>query len=80
MEYAVKINGKYFKEYVYAEKNIKGRFGKVGVIQGDIIDLELSDEVERTFSSRCLGGTLATIYLVEKFRDKKIEIIPLGRN
>lgn len=80
--YSIKIDNKYFKEYVYADKNLLGRYaghGKLGnlIQEGDIVDIKLTDSPERTETKRSISGTIGTIYQIEKFKDKKIEIIPV---
>ena len=77
MEYAILIDGEYFKEYVYADKNISGRFGKVNIYEGDIIDIVTTKEIERTEVRRSIGGTIETLYMIESIMDKRIEIIPI---
>lgn len=80
--YAVKINNKYFKEYVYADKTINGRyaghtqFGST-VQEGDIIGLILSDVPERTETKRSIGGSISTIYQIEGMQNKVIKIVPV---
>ena len=76
MEYAIVVDGKYFKEYIYADKNIEGRFGKGRIIEGDIIDIILTDKVERTEVGRSLGNTITTLYTIDKMRGKGIEVVP----
>lgn len=80
MEYAIKIDGEYFKDYVYTDKNMKGRFGKVQYYVGDIIDITTTKEVERTEVRRSIGNTISMLYGIEKMKNKKIEIIPIERN
>lgn len=80
--YAIRIDNKYFKEYVYADKNTIGRYtghSQLGnVIQeGDIIDLVLTDTPERTETKRSIAGSISTIYQVESMQNKIIEIIPI---
>lgn len=85
MYYAIKIDGKYFKEYIYAEKNIGGRFGGITeggsvIREGDIIDIVTTEEVERTEVRRSIGNTISTLYGIDMMRDKKIEIVPIRRS
>jgi hypothetical protein len=80
--YAIKINGGYFKEYVYADRNKKGRHGghtSFGALirDGDIIDIVTTKEPERTETRRSVGNTLATILQIDKYRGTKIEIVPV---
>jgi hypothetical protein len=80
--YAIKINGGYFKEYVYADRNKKGRHGghtSFGTVikAGDIIDIVTTKEPERTETKRSVGNTLATILQIDKYRGTKIEIVPV---
>ena len=79
MEYAIRIDGKYFNEYIYADKDISGRIGKVNIQEGDIINITLTDEIERTEIKRSVGNTISTLYSIESIQDKKIEIIPCCR-
>lgn len=80
MEYAIKIDGKYLYEYVYAENNRKGRFGKIQFYAGDIIDAVLTDDVQRTEVRGSIGGTIQTLYAIPAMEGKKVEIIPIGRD
>ena len=80
MEYAIKINGKYFKEYIYADRNVAGRFGKGRIQEGDIIDVVLTDQIERTEVGRSLGNTITTLYSIGAMRGKGMEIVALGGN
>lgn len=79
MEYVIMIDGKYFKDYIYAEKNIAGRFGKGRILEGDIVDIVLTDQIERTEVGRSLGNTITTLYSIDKMRGKETLIIPIGR-
>lgn len=78
MEYAIKIDGKYFKDYVYADENIAGRFGKGRILAGDIIDIVLTDQIERTEVGRSLGNTITTLYTIEAMRGKGMEVVAIG--
>lgn len=80
MEYAIKIDGEYFKDYIYADKNTKGRFGKVQYYIGDVINITTTKEIERTEVRRSIGNTISMLYGIEKMKNKKIEIIPIERN
>lgn len=81
MEYAIKVGNQYFKEYIYHDINTNGRFAGIGhnstLRDGDIIGIVTTDKPERTWSRRGLGGTIGTLYTIDKVRDKKIEIIPM---
>lgn len=80
--YAIRIDGRYFKDYVYAQRSPRmgylghTRFGTT-IQEGDIIDIVTTPTPERTEVKRSLGGTIATIYAIDKLRNKKIEIIPI---
>jgi glycine cleavage system H lipoate-binding protein len=83
MEYAIKIEDKYFKSFVYADKNTYGRFTggatSIGNYQiGDIIDIELTNDVELTETRRSLAERIKLIYDMDKFKDKIISIIPVS--
>ena len=80
--YAIKINSKYFKDYVYATEKDQGRYFGHGyqgslIQEGDIIDLVLTKTVERTQVRRSIGNTISTILQVEKFKNAKIIIEPI---
>lgn len=77
MEYAIKIDEKYFKEYVYATENVSKRFGRGRILEGDIVDIVLTDKVERTEVGRSLGNTITTLYTIPKMKGKGIGIVPL---
>ncbi|WP_297425820.1 hypothetical protein [Clostridium sp.] len=82
-EYAIKIDNKYFKSFIYAEKSTKGRygghFGNAGIYKkGDIIDIELTKEIELTETRRSLAGKIQLIYDIDKFKKKKVSIIPVS--
>lgn len=77
MEYAIKIDGKYFKEYIYYDKdNNKGQFGKTRLQDGDIVGIITTDEVERTEVRRSLGNTIATLVGIESVKERIIMIVP----
>jgi len=81
-EYAIKIGNKYFKEFIYTKQNRKGRYGgntgNGGVyVQGDIEDIYLTEDIELTLSRRCLGDKIKLIYDIDKFKNKKVSIIPI---
>lgn len=80
MEYAIKLENGYFKEYIYADKNVRGRFGKVILNEGDIIGVVVTQGIERTEVGRSIGNTITTLYQIESMRGKKIEIIPVSRS
>lgn len=81
-EYAIKIGNKYFKEFIYTKQNCQGRYGghtgNEGVyVQGDIVDIDLTKDIELTLSRRSLGGKIKLIYDIDKFKNKKVSIIPI---
>lgn len=78
MEYAIKIDGKYFKEYIYHQGTSGRSFGGTRLQDGDIIGIVLTDKAERTEVRRSIGNTITTLYQIDKMRGKKIEIVPLG--
>ena len=80
--YAIKIDGKYFKEYKYADISTKGRYAGHTALgsnlqDGDIVDVVLTKTIENTQSRRGLRDTISTLYEIEKIRNKAIEIIPV---
>lgn len=81
MEYAIKIDGRYFKEYVYHEENRKGRFAGIGhnstLRDGDIVGVVTTEEPEYTWSRRGLSGTIGVLYTIDTVKDKKVEIRPI---
>lgn len=78
MEYAIEIDGEYFKEYVYYHKdNDRGQFGKIRLQEGDIVDIITTKEVKRTEVKRSIGNTIEILYGIESLRDKEIKIIPI---
>lgn len=81
-EYAIKIGNKYFKSFVYSDKNTYGRFTggatRTGNYEtGDIIDIELTKEIELTETRRSLADKIQLIYDIDKFKNKKVSIIPV---
>lgn len=84
-EYAIKVGSKYFKDFKYADKSTKGRyggnFGNAGIYkEGDIIDLELTKDVELTLCRRSLVDKIRLIYDIDKFKNKRVSIIPMPEN
>ena len=80
--YAIKINGKYFKDYIYVTEKDQSRYLGHGVQgslvqEGDIIDLVFTSTAERTEVRRSIGNTIATILQIEKFKNTKIIIEPI---
>ena len=80
--YAIKINGLYFKNYDYVTKAEQHRYaGNAtynGLLQeGDIKDIICTNNPERTETRRSIGGTLNTLYSIEKIKKLLIEIIPV---
>ena len=81
MEYTIKVNGKYFKEYIYATKENLHRYAgntQNGclVYDGDIVDLILTEDVQYTTTKRNLAEKVRLIYGIDKFKDCTIEIRP----
>ena len=81
-EYALKINGEYFKEYVYLTQENKGRYAgntQLGSLlqDGDIVDIITTKEPERFEFPRSIGEVIATILRIDKWKGSKIEIIPV---
>lgn len=83
--YAIKIGRKYFDSFIYYEKRGKGRyggnFGNAGIYQyGDIVDIKLTESIEITMVRRELGEKISLIYDIDKFKNSKINIIPIEDN
>lgn len=83
IEYYIKVGNKYFKDFVYARKSTNdrygGNFGNAGIYkEGDIIDLELTKDAELTLSRRSLATKIQLIYDLDKFKTKKVSIIPVS--
>lgn len=83
MGYTIKIDGKYFKDFIYATKEDQGRFlghGAQGSLihEGDILDLELTEKAEAKFTKRSVGNKISLILQVEEYRKKEIHIVPLA--
>lgn len=82
--YAIKIDNKYFKEYIYCDKDNKGRYaghGELSILsnEGDIVDIVTTDNIERTETKRSIGNTIRTIYTIEKLKNKEILIVPVSK-
>lgn len=81
-KYGIRINDRWFKEYVYHQIQIKDRytghtlFG-TNLQEGDIVDIITTDLPERIEVPRSLGNTIALLVSIEKLEGKIIEIIPL---
>ena len=80
--YAIKVGSKYFKDFIYADKNTYGRygghFGNAGVYnEGDIIDIELTKDPDTTLSKRSIATKIQLIYDIDKFKTKKVSIVPI---
>ena len=81
-DYAIKIDGKYFYDFVYATKDNKGIYAGHGaqgslIKEGDIIDLELTEIAKRTFSRRSIGTKISLILQVDQYKRKDIHIVPM---
>lgn len=80
--YAIKIKGKYFKEYDYQEKTIKDRYAGNATLggilkEGDIKGIICTDKPERTETRKSIGNTIAVIYDIEALKNEIIEIVPV---
>ncbi len=80
-KYAIKINGEYFKEYIYLDEDNKGRYAgntQLGNIlrEGDIVDIKTTIVPERFEYPRSIGNTISTILRIEKMKGSKIIIEP----
>jgi len=82
--YAIMIENRYFKDYIYATKKTVDRYagntqlGSV-ITEGDIIGIITTDKPERTEVRRSVANTIAVLYDIENLKNKIIEIIPTGR-
>ncbi|NFE13309.1 hypothetical protein FDB55_17585 [Clostridium botulinum] len=82
-EYAIKVGNKFFKDFIYYENvNNTGRYsghwnGEI-YKKGDIVDLALTKEAELTLTKRSLAGKIQLIYDIDKFKKKKVSIIPVN--
>ncbi|QEH69934.1 hypothetical protein [Cellulosilyticum sp. WCF-2] len=81
-EYAIKIDDKYFYDFVYATKGNSGIYAGHGaqgslIKEGDIIDLELTEIAKRTFSRRSIGTKISLILQVDQYKRKDIHIVPM---
>lgn len=82
--YAIKIDNRYFKDYIYATKKTADRYGgntQLGsvITEGDIIGIITTGKPERTEVRRSVANTIAVLYDIENLENKIIEIIPIGR-
>lgn len=82
MYYAIRIDGKYFKEYVYYQKNMKDRHTGHTTLgnriqDGDIVDIITTDKPERIEAPMSIGGTISILTRVDKLKGKVIEIVPI---
>ena len=80
--YNIKINGEYFKEYIYADKtNINRYNGNTAlgmcIQEGDIVDIITTPTPEREETKRSVGNTIFVLYGIDKYKNTKIEIIPI---
>ena len=80
--YAIRIDGRYFKDYVHFDKKTIGRYSGhtalAGTLsEGDIIDVNLTNNIQRTEVARSIGNTISVLYGIEKLKNKMIEIIPI---
>lgn len=82
VRYGIRVDGKYFKEYVYYQARVVDRYTGHTLFgnrlqDGDIVDIITTDEPERLEVPRSIGNTISTLVTIEKMKDKVIEIIPL---
>lgn len=80
--YAIRIDGKYFKDYIYLDNKKSDRYAGHTALgatlqEGDIIGVKLTSCIQRTEVSRSIGNTIATLYGIESLKDKVITIIPV---
>ena len=81
--YAIEIDGKYFKDYVYA-KDLKTKGRWTGHTQlgsrmdpDDIVDIITTDKPERQDVKYSIGEVVKTLCSIEKVRRKKMTIVPI---
>lgn len=80
-KYAIKINGEYFKEYIYLDEDNKGRYAgntQLGSVLrvGDIVDIKTTVIPKRFEYPRSIGGTIAILLGIDKLKGNRIEIEP----
>ena len=80
-KYAIKINGEYFKEYIYLDEDNKGRYAgntQLGSVLrvGDIVDIKTTVIPKRFEYPRSIGGTIAILLGIDKLKGNRIEIDP----
>lgn len=83
IRYGIKIDGKYFKEYVYYQARIVDRYTGHTLFgnryqEGDITDIITTDEPERLEVSRSIGNTISTLVSIGTLKGKVIEIVPIA--
>ena len=77
MRFAIKIDGKYFKEYVYYQAKVTDRYTGHTLFgnryqEGDITDIITTDEPERLEVPRSIGNTISTLVNIEKVKNKLV--------
>ena len=80
--YGIRINNRWFKEYVYLNESNKDRYGGNTALgtrldEGDIVDIVTTELPERTEVVRSIAGTVGILLSIEKLEGKVIEVIPL---
>ena len=79
--YAIKINDKFLKDFIYYDfKNTRfsGHSQNGIFVDGDIIDLELTDKILETYSKRTLADKIRCIYSIDKYKKSCVSIIPVN--
>lgn len=88
MEFAIKINDRYFKEFEYKQVKTNGRYGgntALGYVNanGDISGLELTEDItEGKMAAVGVSGKIQTIVNLMRYGDvepQEISIVPVER-
>lgn len=88
LEFAIKINDKYFKEFEYKQGKSNGRYGgntylSTLTASGDITGLELTEDItDGKMAAVGVGGKIQTIVNLMRYGDiepKEISIVPVER-
>lgn len=81
--YGIRINNRWFKDYVYLNESNKDRYSGNTALgnriqDGDIVDVILTDLPERMEVTRSIGNAISILLGLEKLKYIIIEIVPLG--
>lgn len=75
MFYGIRINDRWFKEYVYVDKENKDKYSDAKT--GELVDIVLTDIPERFEFPTNVGETIDVLLQLDRMRDKLIEVVPL---